>query len=71
MPEKRYKAQVEVTIRMPAELHKRAKRLVRKLEDAGKKVYTPHSDELVKPSLSVLALRGIEREVDLWEKDKS
>ena len=54
---KRYKKKVDVTVRMPLSVRSLAKRTVALLGD--ELVEVPGTSELVKPSIAVLALRGL------------
>lgn len=59
---KRYKDSVNVTVRMPEGLRNRAEKLVRKIQ--GERLEVPGTKAIVKPSIAVLALRGLERELE-------
>lgn len=60
---KRYKESVQITVRTPKALASRTKRLVARLEALEILLAAPGTKEEVRPSLAVLALRGLEREV--------
>jgi len=65
MRSKRYKEKVDVTLRMPTALNRRAHRIIKSLR--GGLLYVPGTDEPVKPSISVLALRGLKAELNRIE----
>ena len=64
MNSKRYDQTVDVTIRIPNTFRNKLRDLVQKIED--KRIEVPGTDQKVKPSISVLALRGLEMEFDGW-----
>ena len=66
MKAKRYKKKFDLTVRIPKALRDRARDLAQRIED--RRIEAPESKDLVKPSISVLALRGLELELDFWEK---
>lgn len=65
---KRYKESVQSTIRTPKALARKAKKLVARLDEAGILLDAPGTREKVRPSIAVLALRGLNREINLLEK---
>lgn len=73
---KRFEETVELTIRMPKSLRDRAREVVRQLEDnrvlvkcPGVIYSGPGFGVGVKPSIAVLAIRGLAAQVDELEKE--
>jgi hypothetical protein len=66
MNPKRYQKTVDITIRVPVELHERAKAVVAELNRLEETIVAPLTAGPVKASLSVLFLRGLVFQVNLW-----
>jgi hypothetical protein len=64
MSRKRYEKKFDLTVRIPKPLRDRARMIVQAIED--RRIETPETNDLVKPSIAVLALRGLEMELELW-----
>lgn len=62
MNRKRYKDQVEITVRLPREIRDEAQDVVRGLE--GIYIEVPGVEEPVKASIAVLAIRGLVAELE-------